>query len=208
MINFVLAIKENPFLYKLYRISALLVEFTPYYVVEERYNELNEANVLPGKEDLKIDLLTREEIELLANHEENDVAAKDLIRNFDNGCSCLAVRYKDQIAAYMWCDLNCLKFKGRVVKLKQNHAYLFGARTYKAFRGNNLAPYLRNELYKFLKQRGFERFYSITVWTNTAAMKFKRKLGAKPVELSLYVCLFRKFYMHFRLRNIAYQQLP
>ena len=205
MTNFVLKIQENPLLLEIYRKAASIIQILPYYITEEKFDERNEINVPLKKEDLQIELLPRNEIESLAHHEESNVAATEWIQHVNNGCLCMAVRYKGQIAAYSWCDPNYLRFKGRVVKLKQNEAALFGARTYKAFRGNNLAPYVRYEFYKLLKQRGIERFYSTTLWSNTSSMKFKRKLGARNVELSLYVSLFRKYRLHFRLRNLAGQ---
>jgi RimJ/RimL family protein N-acetyltransferase len=173
--------------------------------MEEFYMEQEKLNV-PLEEDSKIAILTRDDMELLGNHEESEATTEELIRLLDGGCLCLAVKYKGEIAAYSWCDPNYLRYKGRIVTLKRNEAYLFQARTYKAFRGKNLAPYVRNELCKLLKQRGIERFFSITLWSNIASIKFKQKLGAKPIELFLYVGFFRKLKMHFRLRNMAHLQ--
>ncbi|MGO9136263.1 MAG: GNAT family N-acetyltransferase [Syntrophales bacterium] len=205
MINVVLKIQENLTLLRIYRVLSSVIQLIPYYITEEFYIEQQKLNV-SLEEDSKISILTRDDMELLGNHEESEATTKELIHLLDSGCLCLAVKYKDEIAAYSWCDPNYVRYKGRIVALKRNEAYLFQARTYKAFRGKNLAPYVRNELCKLLKQRGVERFFSITLWSNTAAMKFKQKLGAKPIELFLYVALFRKFKMHFRLRNMAHLQ--
>jgi hypothetical protein len=172
--------------------------------MEECYTEQEELNVPLGKEDFEIGILTGDDMEFLGNHEESIASTNEFIRLLDSGCLCLAAKYKGEIAAYSWCDLNYLKYKGRIIALKRNEACLFDARTYKAFRGNNLAPCVRNELYKLLMQKGIERFLSVTLWSNTASMKFKQKLGAKPIELFLYVGLFRKFHIHFRLRNMAH----
>jgi len=207
MINFVLKIQENPTLMRIYRTVSSLIQLIPYYIMEEFYDDKKKLNVPLGKENSEIGILKRDDMELLGNHEESNVSTQELIRLLEGGCLCLAFRYKGEIAAYSWCDLNYLNFKGRIVALKRNEAYLFDARTYKAFRGKNLAPYVRHELCKLLTQKGIERFYSITLWSNTASMKFKQKLGAKPIELFLYVGLFRKFHMHFRLRNMAHVQL-
>lgn len=206
MINFVLKIQENQTLRKIYRTLSSLIQLIPYYIMEEFCIDQTNLNVPLGKEDFEIGFLTYNDMELLGNHEESNVTTEQLIRLLEGGCLCLAVKYKGAIAAYSWCDLNYLRYKDRIIALKQNEAYLFNARTYRAFRGKNLAPYIRNELCKFLKQRGIERFYSITLWSNTASMKFKRKSGAKPIELFLYVGFFRKFRMHFRLRNMAHLQ--
>jgi GNAT superfamily N-acetyltransferase len=175
--------------------------------MEEFYDDQKKLNVPLGKEDTEIGLLTRDDMDHLGNHEENnDEKTEELIRWLEAGRLCLAFRYKGEIAAYSWCDLNYLQYKGRTVTLKRNEAYLFNARTYKTFRGKNLAPYVRNELFKLLRQRGIDRFLSITLWSNTASMKFKQKLGARPIQLFLYVGLFRKFHLHFRLRNMVHRQ--
>jgi len=191
---------------RIYHTVSSLIQLIPYYIMEE-FIDQQIVNIPFGKEDSDIGILTRDDMELLGNHEESNVTTEELIRWLEGGRLCLAFRYKGEIAAYSCCDFNYLQYKGRKVALKRNEAYLFNARTYKAFRGKNLAPYVRNELCKLLKQRGIEKFLSITLWSNTASMRFKQKSGAKPRELFLYVGLFRKFHMHFRLRNMAHVQL-
>ena len=207
MINFVLKIQENQTLLRIYRNVSSFIQLIPYYIMEEFYDDQKKLNIPLGKEDTEIVLLTPDDMELLGNHEESSETTKELIRWVEGGCLCLAIRYKGEIAAYSWCNLNNLQYKGRIVALKQNEAYLFNARTYRAFRGKNLAPYVRYELCKLLNKRGINRFISITLWSNTASMKFKQKLGAKPAELFLYIGFFRKFHMHFRLRNMAHAKL-
>lgn len=204
MINFVLKIQENQTLLRIYRTVSSLIQLIPYYIMEEFYDDQKNLNVVLGKEDTEIGILTRDDMEILGNQEESSETTKELIQWIEGGCLCLAIRYKGEIAAYSWCDLNYLQYKGRTVTLKRNEAYLFDARTYKAFRGKNLAPYVRYELCKLLNKRGIEKFFSITLWSNTASMKFKQKLGAKPIELFLYIGFFRKFHLHFRLRNMAH----
>ena len=161
MINFVLKIQENPILLRIYSIVSSLIQLIPYYIMEEFYTEQKKLNVPLGKEDSKIGLLTRDDMELLGNHEESNVTTEGLIGLLDSGCLGLAFKYKGEIAAYSWCDLNYLRYKGRIVALKRNEAYLFNARTYKAFRGKNIAPYVRNELIKLLKQRGMKDFLAL-----------------------------------------------
>jgi len=206
MINFVLKIQENKTLLSAYRALSSLVQVIPYYIMEEVFIDQDELNITPAIEDFVITVLTRNDMAYLGNHEERSTTTEHYNRMMDNGCLCVAARHRGEIAAYSWADQYHLSFKGKTIALKQNEAYLFDARTYKAFRGKNLAPYVRNELYKLLKQKGIDRFLSVTLWSNTASMKFKQKLGAKPIELFLYVGLFRKFHMHFRLRNMAHHR--
>ncbi|PKN65644.1 MAG: hypothetical protein CVU54_18590 [Deltaproteobacteria bacterium HGW-Deltaproteobacteria-12] len=206
MINFVLIIQENKALMRIYHAISSLIQVIPYYIIEEFYIDQKKVNVLLEKENSGISILTRDDMEFLGNHEESNVTPEELIQWLEKGRICLAFRYKSEIVSYSWCDLKFLEFKGRTIALKRNEAFLFNARTFKAFRGKNLAPYVRNELGRFLKKRGTDRFLSITLWSNTASMKFKQKLDARPTALFLYVGLFRRFHLHIRLRNLATAQ--
>jgi hypothetical protein len=201
MINFVLKIQENPIVLRIYRTVSSVIQLIPYYIMEDFYADGKKLNVPLKQENTEIGILTCDDMELLGNHEESVETTKELIRWVEGGCLCLAIRYEGEIAAYIWCDLNNLQYKGRIVALKQNEVYLFNTRTYKVFRGKNIAPYLGYELRKLMSKRGINRFLSITICSNTASMKLKQKLGAKPIELFLYVGLLKKFHLHFRLRK-------
>ena len=206
MINFVLKIQENKTLLRAYRAVSSLVQVIPYYIMEEVFIDQDKLNITLEIEDFEITVLTHDDMTYLGNHEESSATTEQYVRMMDKGCVCVAAKHRGEIAAYSWADQYHLSYKGKTIALKQNEASLFDARTYKAFRGKNLAPYVRNELYKLLKQKGIDRFLSVTLWSNTASMKFKQKLGAKPIELFLYVGLFRKYHMHFRLRNMAHHR--
>ncbi len=207
MINFVLKIQENKTLLRIYRTVSSVIQLFPYYIMEEVYID-QITNHCSGKRRFRDQCIDarRYGISLEIMKKRMIEKTEEYDQWWITGCICLAFRYKGEIAAYSWADLNYLKYKGRTVALKPNEAYLYNARTYKAFRGKNLAPYVRNELYKLLKQKGIDRFLSVTLLSNTASMKFKQKLGAKPIELFLYVGLFRKHHMHFRLRNMAHHR--
>ncbi len=206
MINFVLKIQENKTLLRAYRAVSSLVQVIPYYIMEEVFIDQDGQSIIPGIEDFVITVLTHDDMAYLGNHEESSTTTEQYNQMMDNGCICVAAKHRGEIAAYSWADQYHLSFKGKTIALKQNEAYLFDARTYKAFRGKNLAPYVRYKLYKLLKKRGVDRFLSLTILSNTASMKFKQKLGAKPIELFLYIGLFRKYHMHFRLRNMAHHR--
>ena len=206
MINFVLKIQENKTLLKAYHIVSSLVQVIPYYIMKEVFVDHDELSIIPRVEDLEISVLTRDDMAYLGNHKEGSASTEQYNRMIDSGCICLAAKHKGEIASYSWADQRYLTYKGKTIVLKQNEAYLFDARTYKAFRGKNLAPYVRHELYKLLRQRGVDRFLSITLLSNTASMRFKQKVGANPIDMFLYVGLLRKFHMHFHLKN--YDCLP
>ena len=80
----------------------------------------------------------------------------------------------------MWCNLEKCDSNAITFKLREDEAYLMDARTFASYRGMNLAPYLRVELYRHLRKMGRTRFISVTDYFNTAAQRFKEKLNAKP----------------------------
>jgi hypothetical protein len=171
--------------------------------MEEVFNDKHNMNVVPKIADIEIVYLTREDMELLGHHKESFVTTEKYIQLFDSGNICLAAKIGGEIAAYSWCGLKYLYYKGRTVVLKANEAFLFDARTYQAFRGKNIAPYVRHELNKIMKMKGVDRCYSITLLSNTASMKFKQKLGARPIAMFLYIGLFRKYHMHFQIKRMS-----
>jgi hypothetical protein len=200
MINFVQIIEENPILLKMYRVVSSWVQLLPYYIMEEYHVDNIMLDFPLGRENTEFAFLTPVDMAYIGNHKESSSTAEDYLQLLEGGCLCLAIKYRGEIAAYSWCNLTFLTYKGRSVALRRNEAYLFDARTYKAFRGKNLAPYVRHELCNVLKQRGIERLLSISLWSDSSSMKFKKKLGAKPIELFLYFGLFKKFHLHLRLR--------
>jgi len=60
------------------------------------------------------------------------------------------------------------------------------------FRGMNLAPQLRRQAYRVLREQGYTHFYSVSEALNTPAVRFKLKLKARKRQLLLAVNLFGK----------------
>ena len=114
---------------------------------------------------------------------------------------CIALKYKDEIAAFMWINLIEFKYKSIVVPLKSNEAYLTDMFTVEGYRGKNIAPYLRYKSYEMLKEMGRNVLYSISICFNTPAVRFKEKLDAKKVNLILVIQLFRKYHTIIKLKT-------
>ncbi len=205
MINLVLKIQENEVLLRLYRVVSSYVQLVPYYVMEEFFDGEQDGRIAPKIAGVEIALLSRDEMAALELHEESMASAGEYVARLDRGCLCLAAKVHGQIAAYSWCDPTRLSYKNRTLRLKSNEAYLFDARTYQGFRGKNLAPFIRHKFYGMMKERGVDTFYSITLLSNTASMKFKRKVGATLAELTLYVGLFKSRHMHLRLKRYRHR---
>jgi hypothetical protein len=118
-----------------------------------------------------------------------------------SGCLCFALKFNNEYAAFMWCNLHQCNSDLSPFPLNPGEAYLFRARTMDAYRGKNLAPFLRYELYKHLTEKGCSVFYSITECFNTPAANFKKKLKAQNIKLCFYIGLFRR-----RLLNITLKE--
>lgn len=104
----------------------------------------------------------------------------------------MGLLHDGQVVAYSWFNLNRCQYQNFGFQLNGNEAYLCDARTFQKYRGKNIAPYLRYQIYKELARLGRSKFYSFTIGVNKSSVRFKEKLGAKPLKLYLYIELFKK----------------
>ena len=90
----------------------------------------------------------------------------------------------------MWCDLDEFYHPTHPHKLTADEAYLFLAYVDPDYRGQGLAPKMRAAAYAALRELGRSKFYSYSGFFNTAARRFKAKLGAREEGLRLHFRLF------------------
>ena len=199
--NLVLFLQESAILRSVYNKISHIVRIIPYYLMKECLLDEGELNVKPGLQSLEIEVLSLSEIVALAGHPEVLEDEDELRQRYQDGCLCLGLKQFDAIVAYTWCDLRYFQLKQVKYELKENEAYLFDMRTFKAYRGKNLAPYLRYQLYTYLSQRGYSVFYSISALFHTSSQKFKMKLGAKREKFYLYVSIFDRFTLNIPLKT-------
>ena len=173
----------------------------PYYLVEEGLFDRNALTIAPRLSPLEIYELGPSDISVLAANPERDNSEEDMLKMLSKGCVCLGIKYKDDIAAYMWYDLYQCSYKYLTFKLAKDEAYLYSARTFKAYRGKALAPYLRQKMYEHLAAIGRTRLYSITLFENTPSIMFKKKLRAKNLKLYLRIRIFGKQKWNILLRR-------
>lgn len=174
------------------------IKIDPYYLFVE--------SLRPGLQDLETGfdgyeagLLGCEDAKAIASG--RAVSEQEILRRFRQGKLCLGTRYRGELAAYTWCDLEECNFEGHRFPLRENEAYLFDSYTFWPFRGKNLAAYTRYQCYKQLAPMGRSKFYSITEFFNTASKRFKEKLGASPLELCLFLEFFNRWRFHSRIRK-------
>jgi GNAT superfamily N-acetyltransferase len=129
------------------------------------------------------------------------ISLPELLQRLQAGHICIGLREEGRLAAYAWADPHQCSHRPNQFTLAPGAAYLYEAYTMPAYRGRDLAPYMRERCYALLRSRGFDTFYSITDYFNTAASRFKQKLGARPLQLHLYVSLARRWQHNWTLKS-------
>jgi len=104
-----------------------------------------------------------------------------------SGLRCFAIKDGTRIVAKMWCEMDECRDPAWRRPLDDDEAYLFNAYTDPSLRGQNLAPAMRQQCYAALRAIGRTRVFSCTDYTNIAARRFKRKLGAVDEALCLWL---------------------
>ncbi len=200
--NIVGMVKENPLLGFIYRRLTSVLIIVPYYLVREYLSEESELNLKPELDGFEVDFLKSLDMKAISESPEVNDSEDRLLKRLDNGCICLGIKHKGDIAAYSWCNLRKCDYEVRLdFQLREDEAYLFEARTFQVYRGKRLAPYLRDRFYRHLAQMGRTKLFSTSSLLNTSAMKFKEKLKARPIRLYLYINLLDKYHWNFLLKN-------
>ncbi len=178
------------------------IDFSPYYWFQEGINMTKIPEIAGNAADYSAISLGPEDMEELTKIDKGWSGSEKKIPGLLDGTEkCIALKYKDEIAAFMWINLKEFKYKSIVIPLKSNEAYLTYMFTDERYRGKNLAPYLRYKSYEMLRAMGRDVFYSISIAFNTPAVKFKEKLDAKKVKLMMVIQLFNRFHWSFRLKS-------
>lgn len=128
-------------------------------------------------------------------------SVEGLLAYYNAGQRCLGLKYKDELASFMFINLTECDFTPQIIPLKNDEAYLAYMYTMKAFRGKNLAPYLRYKSYEILKKMGRNKIYSVSIYFNSSALRYKEKLNAKNLKLALYIEIFKKIKWRFNLKT-------
>ena len=188
----------------LHRLSLLGLIIEPFLLEREFYIPATDlkVNITPKIHTLTTNFLEKREIESIFENQERDFTntSYKIPDRISDGCLCFGVKYCEEIIAYTWCDLKRCNHKPLPFKLKNTEAYLFDMYTFKAYRGKNIAPFMRHQLYSHLNKMGRTDFFSVSEVFNTPSIRFKRKLGAYPSKLYLYIKIG-----NFIKRNILFR---
>jgi GNAT superfamily N-acetyltransferase len=182
------------------RILRLGIEISPYYLFREGMGNLAIPAIKGLESDYSAEVFLPEDFALLENNG-SGFTPEDFLNFSKAGQKCIGIKHEGEVAAFMWINFSELKYKTFQLQLKSNEAYLWNMVTLEAYRGKNIAPYLRYKSYEILHDMGRDILYSISEYFNTPAIKFKRKLNARILKLLLYIRLFKKFERNFTLKS-------
>ncbi|MBN4047301.1 GNAT family N-acetyltransferase [bacterium AH-315-P13] len=183
-----------------YAFAKIGLDIMPYYWVQEEASLSEKPIIKSDSQDFIFFSLNSEDIKLILDKSDS-LNSKKILQSLDYKQECVGLKYDNEIAAYMFIELNDFIFKNRTFKMKENEAYLLNMFTFESFRGKNLAPYLRYHCYRYLENRNITVKYSISNYFNKSAIKFKKKLNSKHLILYFNIELFKKFQWHFVLKR-------
>jgi hypothetical protein len=150
--------------------------------------------------------LGEEDVEQLSDMPSRPQERERILDRFRNSHLAVGAFDEDRLVAYTWCNRRYFGGVGQNTprrELAADEAYLYDAFTTPDYRGYGLVPHLRSEVYRQLNADGRRSIYSVSLYFNRSARRFKLKLGATPVELRLSVNLFDKFKRDLLLRRYA-----
>jgi GNAT superfamily N-acetyltransferase len=183
------------------RMKYIGIVMVPYYCFEEGIYDEASPEVQNNFDDYVCSFFGPEEVKAIIESGAWGHTEGGLLSWLHEGRKCFGAKYQGQIAAFMWIQFdesNCTY--GRF-PLKNEEAYLYDMYTMKPFRGKGLAPYLRCQSYKVLKEMGLRKFYSYSETLNAPSVAFKKKLNAKIIRVGLYIELLNKYSWNWILRE-------
>ena len=182
----------------------------PYYLVSEQFRAASDlqVSIKPKLESLTTGFLEADEIVSAMQDQEQNAPAGGYTsaQRVADGCLCFGVKNGQEVIAYTWCDLKVCNHEPLPFELGAAEAYLFDMYTSEEYRGKNLAPFMRHELYTHLNEIGRTDFFSVTDAFNSASKRFKSKLGAEPVKLYFYIKVGSLFERNILLKSYCLEK--
>jgi ribosomal protein S18 acetylase RimI-like enzyme len=180
-------------------LKLLNIYIYPYYIYLEQPPESEASDTKMIKDNLQLRLANKDDIEEMLSFPDRLDDRDKFIKRLDRGDHCILARYTGKIVGFSWATTSFYEFLHFKYELDDNEAYLYDAYTASAYRGLKIAYHLRNRLYKELEKNGKFKFYSVTIKSNKAAVRFKRNIQAKVIENGFHLNLFNKWHYHKQL---------
>jgi hypothetical protein len=175
----------------------------PYFVNAE-FGPHEETAALP--EQCSVRRLAVADVEEMIRITLRPPSAADLASSVEK-YHCLGLFHEGELAAYAWANTRGVPVPdsggAKLFELTAHEAYMFDIYVIPRFRGTRLAGALAQAMHSQLIGLGRHHFYSLTIAFNRSARRFKTRLGAREMELRLYLHLRwgRLSGVDFRLRR-------
>lgn len=180
------------------------IDISPYYWFREGIFLSETPEILDIASDYSFEILGPDDMDAIERLDMGWSRSTTRLKALEEGSEkCLGIKHKGNIAAFMWINLSEFRFKSTVIPMKSNEAYLTDMYVADSYRGKNLAPYLRYKSYELLREMGRDVLYSISIYFNAPAIKFKEKLNAKKIRLVFLIRLFKKFQWSFTIKRYS-----
>ena len=185
------------------RLKQKIFEVNLFYLFQGDLSDETNLDIQPKIEPIVIEFLKPSDLQSISTKTERDYSEEKMLKMFSEGCKCMVIKYKGNIVSYLWYNLRKCesKFLSFSFELKENEAYSLGGRTFKAYRGKGLAPYLMYQTHKHLAQIGRKKLYGIIFFSNISSIKYHRKLNAKPLKLFMNVKYLGKYNRNILLKR-------
>lgn len=180
-------------------LEKLGMELSLSIVYEERLSE--DSSHTSGFEDHDIALLAETDMPELVVINGYDYSSEQLVERIRSGSLCFGLRHNERIVSFSWCDTIGRQHRILPMKLSEKEAFIYDSYTADEYRGRNLVSAVRQRIYGAVGENGRTRFLSTSEFFNTPAKRFKRKLGATPKQLVLFICLLGRIERVFVLKD-------
>lgn len=136
--------------------------------------------------------LSHPEIENIYAHPESKGLKAEKTRNLKGKCQCYGLKLNGEIVCYSW--LNYTRcHEVYPFPIKEDEVYDTGLFTFKAYRGRNLPLYLKAAQYNEFIKMGRTKLIGIKNALNTPSIRYERKIGGRPINMILYIKLFKRY---------------
>jgi ribosomal protein S18 acetylase RimI-like enzyme len=183
------------------RLSRWGLVIRPLYVFKEGLSDREPKDFGLSFREYETVFLTSDDMKALDcidGRDTTEFAMRDLI---NEGSKCLGIKIHGRIAGFTWCRFDIFGHPfTKDCTLHENEAYLFDMYVLEAYRGINIAPFLRYRCYEELAKIGRTVLYSYSDVSNASAVRFKKKLDARVISLRLYIRL-GKFRRNWKLKT-------
>jgi hypothetical protein len=179
------------------------IRLTPFYWIKEDIETGTRADPTSVPEGFEVSIFGPEDVALIAAHPErvNYVPPGYVADSVSHGDTCVGIKRQGEIVASSWFSLEGNRSQAYPVKLRPHEAYLYDTYVFEAYRGRHLAEILRNKTYDILRTLNRTVLYTLTVCSNTASLRLKQRLGARPVFLGLAVDIRGRYHTTFILKR-------